>query len=238
MHPTQQREAPMPVIHDDEFGKITIRRSPRSTQVRLRVAPDGSLRASLPMYAPLFLVKRLIKNSRQQLRELQKHSHQSNYEDGMSIGKSHSLIVKSSAKYKVSKEGRQIVVNLPESMSLSDLHVSNDIREIVGQVLRVEAKSYLPRRLSYLAMQYGFKYSKVRFSHASGRWGSCSAEGTISLNIALMKLPFELIDYVLIHELSHTKELNHSTAFWAEVSRADPSYKKHRALLKNESPSL
>lgn len=229
----------MPIIHDDEFGKIVIRRSPRATQVRLRVAPDGTLRASLPIYAPLFLVKRLLKTSREQLRELQHQSHKEvAYENGMQIGKSHSLVVIPAATFKVAREGRQIVVHLPESRALNDPTVIRHIREAVGTALRIEAKSYLPRRLEYLAKQHGFHYESVRFSHASGRWGSCSAEKTISLNIALMKLPFELIDYVLIHELAHTKEMNHSQAFWQTVSMADPSYKQHRAQLKQETPSL
>lgn len=60
----------MPILNDDEFGKITIRRSARASQVRLRVGPDGTLRASLPVYAPMFLVKRLVASSRTELREL------------------------------------------------------------------------------------------------------------------------------------------------------------------------
>lgn len=229
----------MPVIHDDEFGKIVVRRSSRATQVRLRVAPDGTLRASLPLYAPLFLVKRLIKSSRDQLRELRDQSHaNTSYTDGMQVGKSHTLIVKPSQSLDVARKGRQIILSLPESMTLNDSQVIQKIKEGVAAALRTEAKSYLPRRLSYLAKQHGYSYSRVRFSHASGRWGSCSTEGTISLNIALMKLPLELIDYVLLHELAHTKEMNHSSKFWENVRKTDPNYKEHRRRLKDETPSI
>lgn len=230
----------MPIIHDHEFGKITIRRSSRASQVRLRLAPDGTLRASLPMHAPLFLVKRLLKTSRNELRELINSHPIADYYDGMQIGKSHHLLVKTTTADEVSvkRNGQSIVINLPDGMTLDHPFAAKSIRTAVISALRIEAKSYLPKRLAYIANANGFSYSKVRFSHASGRWGSCSSAGTISLNIALMKLPFELIDYVLIHELAHTKYMNHSSDFWSLVEDADPNYKVHRAAIKSEVPSI
>jgi predicted metal-dependent hydrolase len=229
----------MPIIQDEEFGKITIRRSARASQVRLRVAPDGTLRASLPLYAPTFLVRRLIKTSRQELRELLHQSQpRTTYTDGMQIGKSHYLTVRSGLKLDASRRGQQIVISLPEQLTLEDTTVVRTIRDAVIAALRVEAKSYLPKRLSFLAQKYGFHYEKVRFSHASGRWGSCSSTGTISLNIALMKLPFELIDYVIIHELAHTRHMNHSPEFWKLVENGDPDYRLHRRAIKLEAPSI
>jgi predicted metal-dependent hydrolase len=231
----------VPIISDLEFGKITIRRSARASQVRIRVAPDGTLRASLPLYAPLFLVKRLLKNSRDELRAiLQDHQPDTSFENGMAIGKSHTLIVRPSttSQVAVSRHGQQIIVNLPSGSTLDDPIVVSATREVVIAALRREAKSYLPKRLQFLATKYGFSYQKVRFSHASGRWGSCSSNGTISLNIALMKLPFELIDYVLIHELSHTRQMNHRPEFWKLVAIGDPEYIQHKRALKNETPSI
>ncbi|MDX2775989.1 SprT family zinc-dependent metalloprotease [Streptomyces caniscabiei] len=231
----------MPTIKDEEFGEIILRRSARASYVRIRVAPDGRLRASLPLYAPLFLVKRLVKASRTQLRLLLAEHHQASlFTDGMRIGKSHTLVVRPVAGKicKASRHGQRIIVSLPTGKSLADSDVARIVREKVGEALRIEAKGYLPRRLRFLADQHGFDYDNVRFSHASGRWGSCSTSGTISLNIALMKLPFELIDYVLVHELCHTVQMNHSAAFWALVEAADPAYKTHRQLLKEETPSI
>jgi hypothetical protein len=229
----------MPIIEDSEFGKITVRRSAKATQVRLRVAPDGSLRASMPMYAPIFLLKRLLRNSREELRELLQQSQPGNeFTDGQQIGKSHTIIVRSSPRLSTKVKGQHILVELPSDMTLNDPQVNRAVRDSIITALRVEAKSYLPKRLAYLANQLGFSYEKVRFSHASGRWGSCSSNGTISLNIALMKLPFELIDYVLVHELSHTIQMNHSQDFWELVEKCDPGYKLHRNLLKAEAPSI
>lgn len=229
------------IIQDEEFGKITVRRSARASQIRVRVAPDGTLRASLPLYAPLFLVKRLLKSSRPELRSLLEQTQPStSYADSMQIGKSHSLKVKAilSGSFKVSRHGQHITIALPPDKGLNDTDVARVVRDSVISALRLEAKSYLPKRLSYLSAKLGLTYSRVRFSHASGRWGSCSSSGTISLNIALMKLPFELIDYVIIHELSHTRHMNHSPEFWELVATADPDYRVHRRALKLENPSI
>ena len=231
----------MPSVIDEEFGHIILRRSAKASHVRIRVAPDGRLRASLPLYAPTFLVKRLIKTSRSQLRAmLAEQSSEITFEHGMQIGKSHTLLIRqtTATKPNVARHGQQIIASLPPESTTSDSDVVRSIRDAVIEALRIEAKSYLPKRLAYLAQQGDFTYSKVRFSHASGRWGSCSSNGTISLNIALMKLPFELIDYVLIHELSHTVHMNHSQEFWSVVEQIDPHYKAHRRDLKKESPSI
>jgi predicted metal-dependent hydrolase len=231
----------LPSVIDEEFGRITLRRSAKASHVRIRVAPDGRLRASLPLYAPTFLVKRLIKTSRSQLRAmLAEQTSEILFEHGMQIGKSHTLIIREASVRQpvATRHGQQIITSLPPGSTPQDADVVRIIRDAVIEALRIEAKSYLVKRLAYLANQGDFSYSKVRFSHASGRWGSCSSNGTISLNIALMKLPFELIDYVLVHELSHTIHMNHSTEFWSVVEEADPHYKAHRRDLKKETPSI
>ncbi len=231
----------MPTIVDEEFGEITLRRSARASYVRIRVAPDGRLRASLPLYAPIFLVKRLLKSSRTELRAMLAEQHSDMiFEHGMTIGKSHSLIVRPTTvkATTATRHGQQIIVSLSDQAQLNDPDTVRIVRDTVIDALRIEAKSYLPKRLAFLAEKFGYTYERVRFSHASGRWGSCSSSGTISLNIALMKLPFELIDYVLIHELSHTVQMNHSDSFWSQVEKGDPKYRTHRRALKNENPSI
>ena len=231
----------MPTIQDKEFGKITIRRSARANQIRIKVAPDGTLRASMPLYTPILLVKHMLRTSRSQIRSiLLQAKPEYTYENGMQIGKSHTLIIQDtrSLTFSVSRHGQQIIVKLPCEMDIKDLDISRKIRDVIIAALKVESKSYLPKRLSFLANKYGYSYKKVRFSHASGRWGSCSSNGTISLNIALMKLPFELVDYIIIHELAHTKQMNHSSTFWELVEQADPKYKLHRNSLKSQNPSI
>lgn len=228
----------MPTFHDDEFGDVTVRRSSLSRSIKLSLAPNGTLRISMPTYAPLFMAKRLISTSRNSIRKLLHSQHTSPYEDGMKIGKSHHLEVITRSPLKVARQGQAIVVHLPSSHDIDENDVQRAIRFSVIQALKKEAKSYLPRRLDFLANEHGFRYASVRFSHASSRWGSCNSKKVISLNIALMKLTFEEIDYVLLHELSHTEYLDHSPAFWTRVERCMPTYRLHKAALKQQTPSI
>lgn len=111
-------------------------------------------------------------------------------------------------------------------------------RDAKKKILVKKAKAYLPYRLEYWAKLYGYNYDHLRFSHANTRWGSCSSNRTISLNIGLMQVPEPLRDYVLLHELAHLNHMDHSTAFWAEVATHDPRYKEHRKKLKMFTPGV
>ncbi|HEX6258928.1 MAG TPA: SprT family zinc-dependent metalloprotease [Candidatus Saccharimonadales bacterium] len=229
----------MPSFIDTEFGEVTVRRSARARQVRLRIAPNGKLRASLPLFATVNLVKRFISSSRSDIRKLlESQASHTNYTQDMAIGKSHYLHVTNGPTTRISTESQIIRAVVKPDDSVASSRVQSLIKNEVIKAVRREAKAYLPRRLAYLAQQQGFSYRKVRFSHASSRWGSCSSNGTISLNIALMKLPHELIDYVLYHELCHTQFMNHSPGFWELVERCDPNYATHRRLLRQEHPYL
>jgi predicted metal-dependent hydrolase len=82
------------------------------------------------------------------------------------------------------------------------------------KALRVEARAYLPRRLAELAKNKNLKYKNCVIKKAKTRWGSCSADNNINLSMFLMSLPDDLIDYVILHELAHTRHKNHSKEFW------------------------
>lgn len=111
-------------------------------------------------------------------------------------------------------------------------------RDAKKRILMKKAKEYLPYRLEYYAKLYGYKYDKCRLSHAATRWGSCSSNRTISLNIGLMQVPEPLRDYVILHELAHLNHMDHSPEFWREVGSHDPRYKEHRKKLKLFSPGV
>lgn len=229
----------MTTYHDEEFGEIDVRKLRRARYIRVSVAPNGRLRASMPLFTSTRGLKSLLRESRDEIRTmLATHTHNVLYEDGMRVGKSHAIARRSAPALRVKTSQLRIIVELPDDLTMNSPQAQDAIRDEVRKALRKEARHYLPRRLATLASQLGCSYERVRFSHASTRWGSCSSTGTISLNIALMQLPFELIDYVLVHELCHTKEMNHSQNFWQLVAAGDPQYLRHRKILKNHTPTI
>jgi hypothetical protein len=95
----------------------------------------------------------------------------------------------------------------------------NNINSDTASIDRLRAKRVLTRRLKQLAEKHGFAYNKVFIRNQKTRWGSCSGKNNISLNMKLVKLSDELVDYVILHELTHTRVKDHGSDFWAELDR-------------------
>jgi predicted metal-dependent hydrolase len=94
------------------------------------------------------------------------------------------------------------------------------------------ARKDIPPRVEHFARVMGLNYGKVAIRAQRTRWGSCSAKGNLNFNCLLVLLPDEVRDYVVVHELAHLKEMNHSPRFWAEVGKVIPDYKLRRAQLR------
>ena len=97
---------------------------------------------------------------------------------------------------------------------------------------RLKAKILLTKRLQQLAKYSGYSYNRVFIRNQRTRWGSCSSKNNISLNMKLVKLPDELIDYVILHELVHTRKKDHGKAFWAEMDKIVGNGKKMASRLR------
>ncbi len=105
--------------------------------------------------------------------------------------------------------------------------------ELFQIYVRRIAKEFILERAKFLAEKFGFKFNAVKIRGQKTRWGSCSSNGSLSFNYKLLQFRKEVIDYVIIHELCHTKELNHSPKFWKFVEQFYPDYKQIKKELKN-----
>lgn len=101
-----------------------------------------------------------------------------------------------------------------------------------------EALKVIPERVEYFAKVIGVTYGKITVRNQKTRWGSCSSKGNLNFNCLLMLAPPEVLDYVVVHELCHRKQMNHSKAFWLEVEKVLPDYKEARKWLKEEGSQM
>lgn len=106
------------------------------------------------------------------------------------------------------------------------------------KALARKAAAELPKRAAYFAPLVGVNFGRITIRSQRTRWGSCSAKGNLNFNCLLMLCPEDVRDYVVIHELCHRKELNHSQKFWAEVAKVCPDYAVYRKWLKENGGSL
>jgi len=123
-----------------------------------------------------------------------------------------------------------LTISLPPEASAEQLE------KRVLKWLQAEALALYSQRMQHYAEKLGVSYNSIALSGASTQWGSCTAQGRIRLNWRLIHLPLNLIDYVIAHELSHLREMNHSTRFWNTVKSVYPEYMSARKTLRDHSP--
>ncbi|MCK9212109.1 MAG: M48 family metallopeptidase [Ignavibacteriaceae bacterium] len=131
-------------------------------------------------------------------------------------------------KYRVSFQNDVLIFNVPQKNIYS-------AEELYEKYLLHVAKKYLPERAGELSIKHGFLVNRFSVRGQQTRWGSCSRRGNISLNYNLIKFRKEVIDYVIVHELCHLRQLNHSRKFWNEVAQILPHYKSLKKELKKLS---
>lgn len=107
------------------------------------------------------------------------------------------------------------------------------IKELADQ-----AVEYIPKRVKYYAEKENFIYNKITIKNLVSRWGSCSTKGNLNFNCLLMLTPDYVIDYIVVHELCHLREMNHSEKFWADVEKIMPDYQRAELWLKQNGGNL
>ena len=129
--------------------------------------------------------------------------------------------------------GSEITLFLPEDQDPESEKSQTSIRGFITEVLRKEAKLYLPERVKEWATKYRFSYHKITVKNLKSRWGSCSSKNNINLNLHLMRLPEHLSDFIILHELCHTVHRNHGVGFHQLLNQLVGDEKRLNKELRN-----
>lgn len=127
----------------------------------------------------------------------------------------------------------QAVKDRQQQMSQIKSLTMEEIRNLANQALEV-----IPKRVAYFAEIVGVTYGKITIRNQKSKWGSCSSKGNLNFNCLLMLMPTEVQDYIVVHELCHRKEMNHSPQFWAEVRKVLPDYENQKLWLKEHGDEI
>ncbi|MCI7290446.1 MAG: M48 family metallopeptidase [Blautia sp.] len=118
---------------------------------------------------------------------------------------------------------------------------AEDVKKLTAEEIKTlaeQALKLIPQRVEYFARQVGVTYGRITIRNQKTRWGSCSSKGNLNFNCLLMLAPTEILDYVVVHELCHRKEMNHSKAFWTEVEKVLPDYRQSVQWLKENGNQI
>ena len=219
---TKPERPSAPPTTDSPFDIGFVRRA-RARRYILRVLPGGEVTVTIPRRGSLREARAFAEKHRrwidaQRLR-LSKRQAARPWEDGTRMwfrGEQVTLRVSMD-------DGRQTVRFADQELTIRD--ANDSVQAPIEHYLRRLAVAELPPRLSELAAQHSLRVARVSIRNQRSRWGSCSSRGHVSLNWRLIQMPREVADYVMLHELMHVHQPNHSRRFWRLVANVCPSYK-------------
>ncbi len=217
-----------------DIGNVILQRSSRAQTLRIRISAKEGIIVVLPSHLSENIAirfinekKKWIQKSLQRQVKIQKQQTIFN-ESTLFKTRMHKLYLlkhdKNTIKSLVS--GDKIIVWYPDYAQVEDSRIQRIIRKAILEAWRVEARKYLPARTAELARQHNYRYNKITIKNNKTRWGSCSASNNINLNLQLMRLPDRLIDYIILHELTHTIYKNHQKTFWKRMESVFPGARK------------
>lgn len=218
-----------------------IRRSRRARHILLRVTPEDGLVATLPWRATkkslrqaisehaAWIEEQLLRVGSERERLLQARRTRPERLELRATGQVIQLHYRASGgnRHRLMRQDDTLHIHMPDINDTAAAH------QQLGNFVRREAREFLGTRLETLAKRHDLDYSGVSIRRQKTRWGSCSAKKKINLNDRLMFLPEPLMEHVLLHELAHTRHLNHSPRFHALLEHMDPNASAHRRALRH-----
>lgn len=221
-------------------GPITLMKRSGNRSIRLTVTPSG-VRVSMPKWTPFSAGQAFaLQHSDWIKRELMKQTGPL-LESGQRIGKMHYLrfehvLGNQSVASRVT--GTEIVIKMRGSEVIENNAVQERAQKACVRALKREAEHLLPPRLESLANKHDKQYKSVAIKQLKRRWGSCDSHQNLAFNLFLMELPWDYIDYVLLHELAHTVEMNHGPDFWKVLTSMQLRARDLAMQLRNHQPAI
>ncbi len=227
-------------IEIPEIGYVNLQKRRGVRNIRLTVGQDGTIKVSMPAWSPYKVGEAFVISKRDWILKQQVGKSKHSFKPNERIGKGHRVrfLQENRANITSRVTKSELIIRLPAYKDPSDQDVQIVVHAGAVRALKQEAKILLPQRLQTLAAKHGFSYRKVSIKHLKSRWGSCSTHQDIALNCFLMQLPWELIDYVLLHELLHTRIMAHGEKFWSELTRYVSDLPNKRKMIKTYQPTL
>lgn len=223
----------------DDGLPVSIYKRKGNRNLRLTVSAEGEVRVSIPAWAPYSAGLDFARTRRDWITSQRRPGRL--LVDGQPVGKAHHLYFrpKAGAVRPASRVAAgAVIVSHPPALGHGDPAVQKAARAASIRALRAQAEQLLPQRLAALAETHGFSYAEVSVKQLKSRWGSCDQDGRIALSLFLMQLPWEYIDYVLLHELVHTRVMRHGPDFWSAMTQLLPDAKSIRKSLRGYHPAL
>ncbi len=202
-----------------DIGTVVLVSKPGLRRMSLRVLANGSIRVAFPPYFDVKQALDFVHQNAQwiQKQQIKQHEKRELFELNQQI-KTHrsviSIVQGIQPKMHAGISNSNVVICIPPNQGVESEESQRFIRNVMAEVLRQEAKIDLPVRVARWANKFGLKYQTVTIKKLKSKWGSCSSRGNINLNLNVMRLPEHLIDYIVLHELAHTREMNHGPRFW------------------------
>lgn len=227
------------LVYIDGIGEVTLAKRRGTRNLRLSINPSGRIRVGLPHWLPYKAAINFAKSRRDWIAEQQVLNQHALLSNGMKIGKAHTLYFEQDKESKVIKTRvNKLSIRISSPYDEQDERVQTKARAASEKALAAEATTILPQRLKSLSTLHNYPYKDLKIRKLTSRWGSCSSSKVITISYFLMQLPWELIDYVILHELVHTKYLNHSPQFWQALEELVPGAKARQKEVKLHRPRI
>jgi predicted metal-dependent hydrolase len=222
----------------DGVGEVLVAKRRGTRNIRLSIKANGQVRVGIPAWMPYATGLAFAKGRQDWIVAHQATAQPLVLKNGDRIGKSHRLKIVRGQNARISTRvsTTEIVITAPQVVDTKKLQAA--LIKASERALKKEAETLLVKRTNELAGKYDYSFKAISIKKLSSRWGSCSSDMRITLNYFLMQLPWELIDYVILHELVHTKHLNHSRNFWNELKQHIPDARQRQKQVKAYRPAI